>query len=143
MNSIGRRGFLRHRNSELYGSYTAEALNGIYMLARREHIHLAGVVTWAFEFESQPYFEGFRELATNGLDKPVLNTFRMLGLLGGERVKVFSSGALPVESVLRSGVREQPDVSVIAARKDHEIEVLMWNYHGGSALRTNAGGCSG
>jgi xylan 1,4-beta-xylosidase len=118
-----------YRNSELYAAYTAEALNGIYMMASREHIHLAGVVTWAFEFESQPYFEGFRELATNGLDKPVLNAFRMLGLLGSERVRASSSGALPVESVLRSGVREQPDVSVIATRKEHEIELFIWNYH--------------
>ena len=38
-----------------------------------------GSVTWAFEFEDQPYFAGFRDLATNGIDKPVLNVFRMLG----------------------------------------------------------------
>jgi len=34
-----------------------------------------------FEFEGQPYFEGFRTLATNGVDKPVLNFFRMAGLM--------------------------------------------------------------
>jgi len=118
-----------YRNGELYAAYTAEALNGTFGLASREHIHLAGVVTWAFEFESQPYFDGFRELATNGLDKPVLNTFRMLGLMGSERVRASSSGALPVESVIRLGVRERPDVNVIATRKDHEIEILVWNYH--------------
>jgi len=118
-----------YRNGELYAVYTAEAINDTYVLARREYIQLAGVVTWAFEFESQPYFEGFRELATNGLDKPVLNVFRMLGLMGTERVKASSSGALPVESVIRLGVREQPDVNVIATRKDHEIEILVWNYH--------------
>ena len=39
----------------------------------------AASVTWAFEFEDQPYFAGFRDLATNGIDKPVLNVFRMLG----------------------------------------------------------------
>ena len=84
-----------YRNGPLYGAYTVEVLNNILALARQEHVNFLGAVTWAFEFEDQPYFAGFRELATNGLDKPVLNAFRMLGLLGNDRVKVTSSGALP------------------------------------------------
>jgi xylan 1,4-beta-xylosidase len=86
-------------------------------------------VTWSFEFEDQPYFEGYRELATNGLDKPVLNAFRMFGLLGSERLKAESSAAIPTDDVLRDGVRGQPDINAIATRKDQEIEVLVWNYH--------------
>jgi xylan 1,4-beta-xylosidase len=68
-------------------------------------------------------------LATNGLDKPVMNAFRMLGLLGSERVKVTSSGALPTEEVVHNGVWALPDVNAIAAHKDREIEILIWNYH--------------
>ena len=118
-----------YRNGAQYASYTAEVLNTIYELSRREQINFAGAVTWSFEFEDQPFFEGFRELATNGLDKPVLNAFRMFGLLGTERMKCSSSAALPVEKVLRDGVRSQPDINAIATRKDHEIEILVWNYH--------------
>lgn len=118
-----------YRNVALYASYTAETFRAIYELARRENVHFAGAVTWAFEFENQPYFEGFRALATNGVDKPILNLFRMFGLLGGERVKSESSAALPLDEILRAGVRGQPDISVIATRKDHEVEVLVWNYH--------------
>ncbi len=118
-----------YRNGPLYAVYTAETLNNIFFLAAREHINFLGAVTWAFEFENQPYFEGFRTLATNGVDKPVLNTFRMFGLLGSERVKATSSGALHAEDVIRDGVRAQPDINVIATRKDHEVEVLIWNYH--------------
>lgn len=118
-----------YRNGAQYASYTAEVLNMIYELSRREQINFAGAVTWSFEFEGQPFFEGFRELATNGLDKPVLNAFRMFGLLGTERVKSSSSAALPAEGVLRAGVRGQPDINAIATRKDHEIEILVWNYH--------------
>jgi xylan 1,4-beta-xylosidase len=118
-----------YRNGAQYASYTAEVLNTIYELSRREQINFAGAVTWSFEFEDQPFFEGFRELATNGLDKPVLNAFRMFGLLGTERMKCSSSAALPVEEVLRDGVRSQPDINAIATRKDHEIEILVWNYH--------------
>jgi xylan 1,4-beta-xylosidase len=33
------------------------------------------------------------------------------------------------QDILRDGVRAQPDISVIATRKEHELEVLIWNYH--------------
>jgi xylan 1,4-beta-xylosidase len=118
-----------YRNGPLYAAYTAETLNNILILAMRERINFLGAVTWAFEFEGQPYFEGFRTLATNGVDKPVLNAFRMFGLLGNVRVKATSSGALRSEDVIRDGVRGRPDISVIATRKEHEVEVLLWNYH--------------
>ena len=46
-------------------------------LAERHGVNLEGALTWAFEFEDQPYFAGFRVLATNGIDLPVFNVFRM------------------------------------------------------------------
>jgi xylan 1,4-beta-xylosidase len=118
-----------YRNGPLYASYTAEVLNNILALVNREHVNFRGAVTWAFEFEGQPYFEGFRDLATNGVDKPVLNVFRMFGFLGSERVKVTSSGGLKTEQIVELGVRERPDVNAIATRKDHEVEILVWHYH--------------
>lgn len=118
-----------YRNVPLYASYTAETFRAIYELARRENVRIAGAVTWAFEFENQPYFEGFRALATNGVDKPILNVFRMFGLLGDERVKNESSAAIPIDELLRAGIRERPDINAIATRKEHEIEILVWNYH--------------
>jgi xylan 1,4-beta-xylosidase len=118
-----------YRNGALYGAYSVEVLSNILALARQQHLNLLGVVTWAFEFEDQPYFAGFRELATNGVDKPVLNAFRMLGLLGNERVKVTNSGSLATGDVVRSGVRAMPDINAIATHKNREVEVLVWNYH--------------
>jgi xylan 1,4-beta-xylosidase len=118
-----------YRNGAQYASYTAETLSAIYDLYSRQQINFAGAVTWSFEFEDQPYFEGFRELATNGLDKPVLNAFRMFGMLGSERLKSVSSAALAPDEILRAGVHGQPDINAIATHKDHEIEILIWNYH--------------
>jgi xylan 1,4-beta-xylosidase len=118
-----------YRNGPLYASYTAEVLNLALELAKRQQVNLQGSVTWAFEFEDQPYFAGFRELASNGLDKPVLNAFRALGLLRGERISATSSGALLPEDVLRGGVRERPEINAIASRTDREIDVMIWNYH--------------
>jgi xylan 1,4-beta-xylosidase len=120
-----------YRNGPLYGAYTVEVLNNILSLAQEEHVNFRGAVTWAFEFEDRPPFAGFRELATNGIDKPVLNAFRMLGLLGNQRLKVTSSAALPNDEIVRSGVRTNPDINAIATRKenDREVELLIWNYH--------------
>lgn len=118
-----------YRNVALYAAYTAETFRAIYELAQKENVKFAGAVTWAFEFEDQPYFEGFRALATNGVDKPILNVFRMFGLMGDKRVRTESSSAVPVNEVLREGVRERPDINAIATRKDHEVEILVWNYH--------------
>ena len=119
-----------YRNGSLYACYTAEALSRTLELAGQEHVSLEGVVTWAFEFEGQPYFAGFRELATNGIDKPVLNAFRMFGLLGQERVVSASSGALQSAQILASGVRDANDLNALATRRGrNEATILLWNYH--------------
>ena len=49
-------------------------------------MNLQGALTWAFEFEDQPYFAGFRQLASNGIDMPVLNVFRMFSRMQGAQV---------------------------------------------------------
>jgi len=118
-----------YRNGALYAAYVAESLSATYALAAQEQVPIAGAVSWSFEFEGQPYFEGFRELATNGIDKPVLNAFRMFGLLGDERVKVSSTRALPIEQIVSAGVRQQPDLRAIATRHGQQIKILIWNYH--------------
>jgi xylan 1,4-beta-xylosidase len=118
-----------YRNGTLYPSYTAAALNNILILADRLKGNIAGMLTWAFEFEDQPYFDGFRTLATNGIDKPVLNVFRMFGLMKGERVQTQSSAAAAVDVILKSGVRERADVNALATRAEREIAAMVWNYH--------------
>ena len=119
-----------YRNSTLYASYTAASFARKYTLADRRGVNLLGAVTWAFEFEDQPYFAGFRVLSTNGVDLPVLNVFRMFGLMGGDRLAVESTGEVPLDAILRGGVRaEKPDVAALASRKDGELSILIWNYH--------------
>jgi len=118
-----------YRNGALYAAYTAEAFSQTLALAARDGVNLKGAVTWAFEFEDQPYFAGYRELASNGLDKPVLNAFRMLGLLGGERVNATSSAALDIDKIVMEGVRGAPDIRAIATRTDNGVQALVWNYH--------------
>ena len=118
-----------YRNGPLYATYTAAAMKGLLDLAGREHVNLLGMLTWAFEFEGKPYFEGYRTLATNGVDKPVLNFFRMAGLMQGERVAATSSQATALESVVSHGVREQADVDVLATKTSGQAAVMVWHYH--------------
>lgn len=118
-----------YRNGTMYSSYTAEQIARTYELADLHGVNLLGSVTWAFEFEGQPYFDGFRDLATNGIDKPVLNVFRMLGQMRGNRLGVTTTGGLPLDSIRDHGVRARPDVSALAARDERSITVLVWNYH--------------
>lgn len=118
-----------YRNGTVYSSYTAAQIARTYDLAELHRVNLLGTVTWAFEFENQPYFDGFRDLATNGIDKPVLNVFRMLGMMGGRRLLVESSGAIPLEVIRNTGVRSKPDVSAMASRQERTLSILVWNYH--------------
>jgi xylan 1,4-beta-xylosidase len=117
-----------YRNGTLYPAYTATSLKNILDLAAEKRVNLAGMLTWAFEFEDQPYFAGFRTLATNGLDKPILNLFRMLGMMDGERVAVTSSASIDARTIIAKGVRERPDVDAMAAISGHTLTVLLWNY---------------
>jgi xylan 1,4-beta-xylosidase len=118
-----------YRNGVLYASYTAAMMKHIFELADRRQANIEGMLTWAFEFEDQPYFDGFRTLATNGIDKPVLNVFRMAALMRGDRVKTESSGRTPLPRMLAEGVGGDPDVDALAVRSDRGISVLTWNYH--------------
>jgi xylan 1,4-beta-xylosidase len=118
-----------YRNGTLYPVYTAAAMKALFQLADRQQVNLPGMLTWAFEFEDQPYFAGFRTLATNGVDKPILNIFRMAGLMSGSRVRVESDGAVSLDDMLKSGVRQGPDIDGLATRTENQAAVMLWNYH--------------
>ena len=117
-----------YRNGTMYSSYTAATYTRIFEIAERHGVNVAGAVTWAFEFENQPWFHGFRDLATNGVDKPVLNTFRMLGKMSGDRVAV-SGGAYSLDDILSESVRGADDVSALASLSDRSLAVMVWDYH--------------
>ena len=118
-----------YRNGPLYGVSVAEAFARLYELAARNGVTIQGGITWAFEFEDQPYFAGLRELASNGIDKPVLNVFRMYARLSGDWIKTESSAALTVDEIIQAGVRNSPDINAIATRSAHAVDILLWNYH--------------
>jgi len=123
---------LTYRNTTMYSSYTAAAFARKHLLAEKHGVNLEGAVTWAFEFEDQPYFAGFRVMASNGLTLPVFNVFRMMAKMSGRRLSVVSSGDPGVESIIKNGVHgESADVAALASLDSarHQLSVLVWHYH--------------
>lgn len=119
-----------YRNGTMYSSYTAASFARLYDLADRYNVNLEGAISWSFEFEDQPWFYGFRDLATNGVNKPVLNVFRMYGLMEGNRLTVSNSNEIPLDSILKSSVhRENTDVHALAVANDRSTSIMVWNYH--------------
>jgi xylan 1,4-beta-xylosidase len=120
---------LGYRNGTMYSSYTAASFARAYELADKHGVNLEGALTWAFEFENQPPFAGFRAVATSGIDLPVLNVFRMFSKMPDQQIAAESDSAASLDEMLRIGVREKPDVSALAATGKNQICVLVWHYH--------------
>jgi xylan 1,4-beta-xylosidase len=120
---------LGYRNGTMYSSYTAASFAREYELAEKHGVNFDGAVTWAFEFEGEPYFAGFRVLASNGIDLPVLNVFRMFAKMSGRRLAVTSSADAGLEAMRTRGVRGAPDVSALASLDGNRLCVLLWHYY--------------
>jgi xylan 1,4-beta-xylosidase len=119
-----------YRNGTVYSSYTAASYPRLWELAERRGVNLEGALTWAFTFEDQPWFAGYRQLASNGIDLPVLNVFRLFAKLGPTRLAASSGGEVGLDAILKDGVRGRPDVGVLATRTaDGKVAILVWHYH--------------
>lgn len=118
-----------YRNGTMYSSYTAASFARKYELAEARGVNLLGAVSWSFEFEDQAWFRGFRDLATNGVDKPVLNVFRMFGMMEGNRVEVNQNLAYDFKKVRDQSVRDAADINALASKSTNSAGVMVWNYH--------------
>ena len=120
---------LGYRNTTMYSSYTAAVYAGEYDLAARHGVNLDAAITWAFEFEDQPFFSGQRTMANNGIDLPVFNVFRMFSKMDGNRVEATSSAEIPLDEMMRNGIHGAPDVAALASLGTNQLAVLVWYYH--------------
>ena len=118
-----------YRNGTLYASYTAAAFARKIDLADKHGVNFEGALTWAFEFEDQPYFAGFRVLATQRHRSA-----------GAERVPHVRPDGRPTAgrgkhgrrrpgSHPAQGVREAPEVMPWPAWGTASLSVLVWHYH--------------
>lgn len=122
---------LAYRNSEYYASYVACTVAKLLELTSAQGVGIDGMLTWAFQFENREYFEGHRTLSTNGIDKPVLNVFRLLGQLGRRRLALTSDAARnPLVEGAPDGAEAPPDVSGLATRDERGgVQILLVSHH--------------
>lgn len=118
-----------YRNGTMYSSYTAASFAQLYVMVKEYDVNLEGAVSWSFEFEDQPWFGGFRDLATNGVDKPVLNVFRMFGMMKGSMLEVNNSNSLSLQSIIDSSVRGKSYINGLSTIYAHNMYIMLWNYH--------------
>src|SRR6185503_19584593 len=86
---------------------------------------------WAFMFVGERCFEGTRAFSTQGIDKPILNLFRMYARMGTQELRFASSAAKdPLLYADSIGRGEEPDVAGFATLSGGKsLEVLIYNHH--------------
>jgi xylan 1,4-beta-xylosidase len=118
-----------YRNGTMYSSYTAASFPRLEELATRRGLKLEGILTWAFEFEDQPYFAGFRQLTSAGIDLPVMNLFKLYARMRGRNLAVASDHRQPLDAVMADGVRGPADVGSTATLDGTSLAIMAWHYH--------------
>jgi xylan 1,4-beta-xylosidase len=82
-------------------------------------------------FVGERCFEGTRSFSTQGIDKAILNLFRMYAKMGQYEVLFESSSAKdPLTYDDHNGYGEGPDISGFATLSDDKsLEILIYNHH--------------
>lgn len=121
---------LNFRNTEYYPSFVAAAFDKVSAFARANGWNLK-LLTWAFMFVGERCFEGTRAFSTQGIDKAILNLFRLYAKVGTQWVAFASTGAKdPLAYGDPWGMAEEADVSGFAARTDDDsLEIFIYNHH--------------
>jgi xylan 1,4-beta-xylosidase len=120
---------LNFRNTEYYASFVAAAFDKVSKFAKGESWDLK-LLTWAFMFVGERCFEGTRTFSTQGIDKAILNLFRMYARMGTQEV-AFESSAVkdPLSYADLNGRGEAPDISGFATLSSKGLQVLIYNHH--------------
>ena len=121
---------LNFRNTEYYPSFVAAAFDKVSRFARRNKWDLR-LLSWAFLFVGERCFEGTRSFSTQGIDKAILNLFRMYAKMGDQEIFFESSGSKdPLTYQDPNGYGQAPDISGFATLAGtRRLAVLVYNHH--------------
>ena len=75
---------------------------------------------------TSPAFARWRRME---LKSPCSNVFRMFSRMGAERIAATSDSAVDLDTIVKQGVRERPDVTALASRDSRRATILIWHYH--------------
>ncbi|RZT28500.1 xylan 1,4-beta-xylosidase [Kribbella sp. VKM Ac-2569] len=119
------------QNTEYYPVFQAKLMKKILDLNATEPAQVAYATSWSFYFEAERYFEGTRSFLTaGGVEKPFLNAYRMLSLLGQNRLRTTSDAAWQVGELEGTDGSSMPEeVDALASRsEDGSVAVLIWRH---------------
>jgi xylan 1,4-beta-xylosidase len=120
---------LNFRNTEYYPSFVAGVFDRVTRFGQQQHWDVR-LLSWAFLFVGERCFEGTRSFSTQGIDKAILNVFRMYGKMGPQEVAFASSGAKdPLSYSDICGRGEAADISGFATLSDTSLAVLIYHQH--------------
>jgi xylan 1,4-beta-xylosidase len=120
---------LNFRNTEYYPSFVAATFDRVTRFGQ-QHKWDVRLLSWAFLFVGERCFEGTRAFSTQGIDKAILNLFRMYGKMGSQEVSFQSSGAKdPLSYADICGRGEAADISGFATLSDTSLAVLIYHHH--------------
>lgn len=121
---------LNFRNTEYYPSYVVSAFKNLMDMGKEYEGDLEAL-SWAFTFVGERCFEGTRSFTTRGIDKPILNLFRMLAKLGHKRLRFESTKATdPLQFQDNFGLESDPYVDGLASMSgDSKIQILLFCHY--------------
>jgi xylan 1,4-beta-xylosidase len=119
----------RFQNTEYYPVFQINLMKKILDLNEQETAQVREATTWSFYFEGERYFEGTRSFLTaGGVEKPLMNAYRMFARLGSTRLPATSDRSWHVEDLDRTAPGACPEeIDVLATRSEEgEIAVLVY-----------------
>jgi xylan 1,4-beta-xylosidase len=111
--------------------FQVKLMKKILDLNANEIVQVQCATSWSFYFEAERFFEGTRSFMTAGrIEKPLLNAYRMLSLLGGERVAATSNAAWEIGALDETDGSSMPEeVDVLASREENgTVAALVWRH---------------
>jgi xylan 1,4-beta-xylosidase len=120
---------LNFRNTEYYPSFVAATFDRVRRFGQQQRWDVK-LLSWAFLFIGERCFEGTRTFSTQGIDKAILNLFRMYSRMGSQQVGFESSGAKdPLSYADICGRSEAADISGFATLSETRLAILIYHHH--------------
>jgi len=129
------------QNTEYYPVFQVKLFKKILDLNETEPVSVTQATSWSFYFEGERFFEGTRAFLTaGGIEKPLLNAYRMVSRLGSRRIEATSTAASDPALLDADDGRSMGEEVDVLASTDAEgrVTVLVWR-HTDDQYRTDDG----
>ncbi len=120
---------MNYRNTAYYPSFVAASFHHMEMIARKYNADVRPL-TWAFMFRGERCFEGTRAFVTQGVEKPVINYFRLAAMMGEKEIEFKSSCAQDRTEIEDPWSEELPaEINGYATMDDGVMKALVYCHH--------------